>query len=95
MSVMVVIRFPTSIEAQEELERTTDLMAPIGEIARRHGAMSHRRVFGDGEFLDFDEWPSEEAYRAFLAEARPAIDRYEAALGVRSEDRLYQVVEGR
>lgn len=94
MSVMVVIRFPTTLAMQQQLEQSTELMRPIGEIARRHGAISHRRIYRDSEFLDFDEFPSEEAYHAFRAEAGRAIDAYEEALGVRSTDDLWQVAEG-
>lgn len=94
MSVMAIIRFPTSIEIQSRLESATELMRPIGEIARRHGAMAHRRVYRRGEFIDFDEFPSEAAYLAFKAEAQPAIDAYEDALGVRSTDELWHVAEG-
>ena len=91
---MVIIHFPAALEAQERLEASTDLMGPIGEIARKHGALSHRRIYRDDEFLDIDEFPSEEAYRAFRLEATPAIDTYEAALGVRSTDELWYVAEG-
>jgi hypothetical protein len=32
---------------------------------------SHRRLYGDGEFIDIDEWDSAEGRQAFLAAAAP------------------------
>jgi hypothetical protein len=42
---------------------------------------SHRRVYGDGEFMDIDEWESAEGRQAFLAEAAPYLRELSEARG--------------
>jgi hypothetical protein len=92
---MVVIRFPVSFKQMKAWADSTDgsLFKPIGELMVKHGRISHRLVTGDTHFLDFDEWPSREAYAAFKAEAGPYIDKFEDAFGHRSTDTVYDVVE--
>ncbi len=69
------------------------LLAPIIDLFEKHGRISHRAATSDTEFLDFDEWPSAEAYAAFKAEAGPYIEKFEAAFGHRSTDTVYKTVE--
>jgi quinol monooxygenase YgiN len=92
MSIMVMIRFPVGLEAQRELEATTDLMEPIREVAGRHRPTSHRRLYAEGAFVDLDEWPDRDAYEAFRREADDAIRAYEAHLGVASEATVWDIV---
>lgn len=94
MSVMVVIRFPVAHNAVVEwASKNGALLAPIIDLFEKHGRISHRAATSDTEFLDFDEWPSAEAYAAFKAEAGPYIEKFEAAFGHRSTDTVYKTVE--
>ena len=51
------------------------------DAARRHGMRSHRRLYGDGEFIDIDEWESVEGRQAFLAVAAPLLRELSEARG--------------
>ena len=94
MSVMVVIRFPVPHSAIVEwASRNGELLTPIVKLFEKHRRISHRAVTSATEFLDFDEWPSAEAYTAFKAEAGPYIEKFETAFGHRSTDTVYQTVE--
>lgn len=94
MSVMVVIRFPVPHSAVAEwASRNGELLTPIIKLFEKHGRISHRAVTSGSEFLDFDEWPSAEAYAAFKAEAGPYIEKFEADLGHRSTDTVYQTID--
>lgn len=93
MSVMVVIRFPVPHSAVVEwASKNGELLAPIIKLFEKHRRISHRAVTSDTEFLDFDEWPSAEAYAAFKAEAGPYIEKFESAFGHRSTDTIYRTV---
>jgi len=94
MSIMVVIRFPTSHSAVVAwAEKNQELLEPIGALFKKHGRISHRAATTDSEFVDFDEWPSREAYAAFKAEANPHIEKFETAFGFRSTDTIYELIE--
>jgi len=94
MSIMVVIRFPVHYSAIVAwAEENKELLAPIGDLFKKHGRISHRAASADNEFVDFDEWPSREAYAAFKAEAGPHIEKFETAFGHRSTDTIYDIVE--
>lgn len=95
MSVMVVIHFPVDFE---EVERRTGGKidwAPVEAAWKAAGARHYHQLKRDGEFLDLDEFPSAEAYEQFKAEAGPAIDEFEALLGVRSTDVVWEVADRR
>ena len=94
MSIMVVIRFPVAHSIVVEwAKKNSQLLDPIVDLFAKHGRISHRAVTSENEFLDFDEWPSREAYAAFKAEAGPAIEAFESAFGHASTDTIYDVVE--
>ena len=94
MSVMVVIRFPVAHSAVVAwASKNGELLDPIIKLFEKHKRISHRAVTSATEFLDFDEWPSAEAYAAFKADAAPYIEKFEAAFGHRSTDAVYEVVE--
>jgi hypothetical protein len=94
MSVMVVIRFPVAHSVVVDwASKNSALLAPIMPLFEKHNRISHRVVTSATEFLDFDEWPSAEAYAAFKAEAAPHIEKFESAFGHRSTDEIYDLVE--
>jgi hypothetical protein len=92
---MVVIRFPVSHSKLKEWVSKADpaIFAPIGELFKKHGRISHRAAGSATEFLDFDEWRSREAYAAFKKEAGPHIEKFEKAFGHPSTDTVYDIVE--
>jgi hypothetical protein len=93
LSVMVTITFPmTSDEATRIATENPHLLEAIEPIMEKHGGRFLFRLIGDGGFADYDEYPSREAYAAFKAEAQPAIDEFEAALGVASTDEVRDVL---
>jgi hypothetical protein len=61
----------------EHAETHREVMA----TAHRHGMRSHRRLYGEGEFIDIDEWDSVEGRQAFLAEAAPLLRELSEARG--------------
>jgi len=70
--VVVTVLFQADAETARRVEAEhADAHRSVLEAARRHGMRSHRRVYGDGEFMDIDEWDSVEGRQAFLAEAAP------------------------
>jgi 1,4-dihydroxy-2-naphthoyl-CoA synthase len=74
MTVVVTILFTVDVERAREVElEQADAHQTVIEAARRHGMRSHRRLYGDGEMLDIDEWESSEGRDAFLAEAAPSL----------------------
>lgn len=94
MSVMVVIRFPVAHKVVVAWAKdNAEYLAPINALFAKHGRISHAAVSSETEFLDFDAWPSREAYAAFKAEAGPAITAFEAAFGHASTDVIYDIVE--
>ena len=94
MPISVMIEFPIDVTVNDALlADRPELMRPIGEIIRRHGFLGHQRLVGDGRFIDIDSFQSIEHYHAFKTEAQAAIDAYEDALGVRSTDTVWHLVE--
>jgi hypothetical protein len=94
MSIMVVLRFPVAHEDLIRLARSNRaLLEPILGLFKKHGRISHRAGAIEHRFIDVDEWPSREVYAAFKQEAAPYIDAFEAALGCRSTEELYDRVE--
>lgn len=93
MSIMVVVRFP--VPRQQLLDWAKDnieLLAPIRALFETHGRISHTVATSESEFLDFDVWPSREAYAAFKAEAGAMIETFESTFGHRSTDAIYDIV---
>jgi len=94
MSIMVIIRFPVPHHKVVAWAKANKhFLEPIGVLFKKHGRISHRAATTEDEFVDFDEWPSREAYAAFKAEAGPYIDAFETAFGHRSSDMIYDLVE--
>lgn len=82
MTIVVTVR----IAATPEQVRRADELCPglyeqIIELARRHGLLSHRRVYSDTAVLDIDEWESAEGREAFRAVALPLVQRLGEARG--------------
>jgi len=82
MTIIVTVRIEATIEQVRRAEQAEPgLYEEIIALARKHGLVSHRRVYHEGELMDIDEWASEEARAAFRVEAQPLIDRMRAARG--------------
>jgi heme-degrading monooxygenase HmoA len=84
MSVMVVTKFDVPASTLEEMVngRHGETVLQLRESAVTAGAIRH--VFAedtDGKLMVVDEWPSEEAFRAFFAN-QPAIQQLMADAGV-------------
>ena len=80
--VVVTVLFQADTEVARRVEAEhAETHRTVLETARRHGLRSHRRLYGDGEFLDIDEWDSLEGRQAFLAEAAPHLRRLSEARG--------------
>lgn len=82
MTVVVTVLIPTDARRARkvEIEHAAAHRAVL-ETARRHGMLSHRRVYGDGEMLDIDEWESLDGRARFLAEAEPYLQELRDARG--------------
>jgi hypothetical protein len=82
LTIVVTVRIEATLE-QIRLaeEREPGVYDTIIELARTHGMTAHRRVYRDGEIMDIDEWPSEEARARFRAEAKPLVERLRRARG--------------
>lgn len=94
MSIVVTVRIPdVDIDRVREVEKThAEQNRQLHEALKRHGCISHRRLFRDGEILDIDEWPAEENLRAFLAEMAPVIRELAKARGTgKPFDTIWQV----
>ncbi|WP_028921690.1 hypothetical protein [Pseudonocardia acaciae] len=95
MPIMVVIHFPIDFD---EVERRTGGKidwGPVVDAWERAGARHYHQITRDGEFIDLDEFPSEAAYARFKEEAGPTIEKFEALLGVRSTDVVWDVADRR
>ena len=82
MTVVVTVLIPTDARRTRaaEIEHAAAHRAVL-DAARRHGMLSHRRVYGDGEVLDIDEWESLEGRARFLDEAAPYLQELREARG--------------
>lgn len=82
MTIIVTVQIKTDVERAREVEREhADTYRAIIETARKHGLRSHRRLYGDGETLDIDEWESAEGRAAFLEDAAPYLRTMSEARG--------------
>ena len=91
--IVVLVRIPADREAVEAGNaRAPGVYEQVLALAQRHGLVRHCRVHRDGETLDIDEWPSEEARDRFVDEAGPLLHRLQAARG--SEPATVEVWRG-
>jgi hypothetical protein len=80
--VVVTVVFEADAELARRVEAEhADAHRAVLETARRHGMRSHRRLYGDGEFIDIDEWETLEGRLAFLEEAGPHLRELSEARG--------------
>ena len=82
MTVVVTVLIPADAQHARavEIEHAAAHRAVL-DAARRNGMLSHRRVYGDGEVLDIDEWESVEGRARFLDEAEPYLQELREARG--------------
>jgi hypothetical protein len=78
--VTVLFQGDPAVARRVEAEHAVAHRAVL-DTARRHGLRSHRRLYGEGEFIDIDEWETLEGRDAFLAEAAPFLRELAAARG--------------
>jgi heme-degrading monooxygenase HmoA len=86
MSVIVVTKFDASASGFEEMVngRHRETVLQIREAAVGAGAIRHVLAEDtDGKLMVVDEWPSEDAFRAFFAD-QAAIQQLVADAGVTS-----------
>jgi hypothetical protein len=87
MTLLVTVRFPVDIAVDDRLNRDhPETLEALKDVVKRHPPISHRRFVGDGSFLDLEEWESQEALDAFLAEARPIISERSRLRGAAAEE---------
>jgi quinol monooxygenase YgiN len=85
MSVIVTIRITGDpAQAKAVADADPDRIRGISEKGRAAGALHHRFVAGDGEFMVIDEWESAEAFQGFFG-STPEIGAVMAEAGVQSE----------
>ena len=86
MSVMVVTKFDAPASALEQMVtgKHRETVLQLREAAVAAGAIRHVFVEDtDGKLMVVDEWPSEDAFRAFF-DNQPAIRQLAADAGVTS-----------
>jgi hypothetical protein len=82
MTVVVTLLFQSDVAHARRVEvEHAEAYSTVIATARKHGLRSHRRVYGDGEFLDIDEWETIEGRQAFLREAAPHLRELSDARG--------------
>ncbi|MDF0600983.1 hypothetical protein P1J78_09595 [Psychromarinibacter sp. C21-152] len=94
MSIVVTVRIPdVDMDRVREVEKThAEQIEKMKDALKRHGCISHRRLYREGEILDIDEWESEEGLRAFLEEMGPTIQELAKARGTgKPFDTIWQV----
>lgn len=94
MTIVVTVRIPdVNMDRVREVEQTHAEQINIMKTAlKKHGCISHRRLFRDGEILDIDEWETEAGLRAFLQEMAPIIRELAHARGTgKPFDTIWQV----
>ena len=80
--VVVTVLFQADAETARRVEAEhAETHRQVMELARAHGMRSHRRLYGDGEFIDIDEWDSVEGRQSFLAAAAPLLRELSEARG--------------
>jgi hypothetical protein len=82
MSFIVSIRFKGDAKkAHQVLRDNPDLYEAIHEGIYKAGLIRCARYVSDDGFLDIDEWPSEKERDAFVAQAGPALRRWNELMG--------------
>jgi hypothetical protein len=90
MSVIMTLRAKGD---PNELERRAasnpDGIRAISDRAKQHGLIAHR-FYGsaDGQIMVVDEWPDQETFQGFFAEARSDIEPLMREVGVTSEPEI-------
>jgi quinol monooxygenase YgiN len=85
MSVLMTMRLQGDPKAVEATDQATQ--DKIIARALEHGLISHHFYGSDTEILVVDEWPDEESFTAFFAEAGPDIKEMMERAGVTAEPR--------
>ena len=82
MTVVVTVVIPTDpLRARQVEAEHAPAHRAVLESARRHGMLSHRRLYRDDEVLDIDEWETGAGREAFLVEAAPHLQELRDARG--------------
>jgi hypothetical protein len=80
--ILVLVRIPAGRETVEAAARQLPgVYERVLALAREHGLVDHRRAYRDGETLDVDVWPSEEARARFSEQALPLLRQLQEARG--------------
>jgi len=80
--VVVTVLFQADPETARRVEAEhAEAHHCVLDTALRHGMRSHRRLYGDGEFLDIDEWDSLDGRQSFLVEAEAWLRELSEARG--------------
>jgi hypothetical protein len=83
MSIILTLRGSGDPEAMERYAREhPDEMKAVIELAQSHGVMAHRFYGSPGQVMVVDEWPDEQSFQQFFAEAQPRIEPMMAAAGM-------------
>lgn len=84
MSFYVIVRFKGDPKrAHSALREDPELEKNVKDGIFEHGMIRTTRLVGDnGEFLDIDEWESEEDRDAFVAAMGPELKRWNEAAGI-------------
>lgn len=94
MSIVVTVRYDVPTAKMEQLEADEPgLFADLMAVAMKH-MTGHSRLAREECFMELDEYASEDAYRAFLAEAAPLIERINTALGAEPTDTVWTQTAG-
>ncbi|MDX6327600.1 MAG: hypothetical protein QOK15_3954 [Nocardioidaceae bacterium] len=67
MTVLMTLRVHANTKSVENEDK--DLLRSIVEKGKQHGVISHRFYGTDDEILVVDEWPDEESFQRFYADA--------------------------
>jgi hypothetical protein len=82
LTVVVTLLFQADVAHARRVEAEhADAYRAVLDTARRHGLRSHRRLYGEGEFMDIDEWETVEGRQEFLQEAEPYLRELREARG--------------
>jgi hypothetical protein len=96
MAFVVTMRFEGDPKrAHSVLRENPDLYEAIHDGIYKHGLIRCERFVGDGEFFDVDVWPSEAERNAFVAEAGPALKKWNELMGfTAAETRTWTTADG-
>lgn len=90
--VLCFVRIPRSQQEVDRIEAANpDVVQAIVAAASKY-MTRHRRAASDVEVVETEEFASQEDFDAFMAEAAPAVERYDALLGAPTEVTLYRII---